>query len=60
MNDKTSPMNIDKAIRVMNLMKKTVKIYPRLRMCKIPEQLIALSQAIDLSIEALKKQKEAK
>ena len=60
MNDKTSPMNIDKAIRVMNLMKKTVKIYPMLRTCKNPEQLIALSQAIDLSIEALKKQKEAK
>lgn len=60
MKDKTNPMSIDKAIRVMNLMKRMVKIYPMLRTCKNPEQLIALSQAIDLSIEALKKQKEAK
>lgn len=60
MKDKTNPMSIEKAIRIMNLLKKTVKIYPMLRTCKNPEQLIALSQAIDLSIEALKKQKKTK
>jgi hypothetical protein len=60
MNDKKNPMSIDEAIRIMSLLKKMMKIYTMLKPCKNPEQFMALSQAIDLSIKALQKQKEAK
>lgn len=58
MKDKTNPRGIDEAIRIMSLMKKMMKIYPMLKPRKNPEQLMALSQAIDLSIKALQKQKQ--
>lgn len=58
MNDKTNPMSINEALSIMSLLKKMMKIYPMLRSCKNPKQFMALSQAVDLSIEVLKKQKQ--